>query len=112
MKALLYLLRAIWQPRDIPCTSSPLCNRLKHPLLPFSTGRLVCISRLFDNKHHTSDIIAGAVIGVVVAVFFAIVVLGLHKEDEQPFKESRTESVPVNADSADWGAIEDKTISY
>lgn len=99
----------------LPLKFASFCGSIPRPVIQFGClwwAWLVCISRLFDNKHHTSDIIAGAVIGVVVAVFFAIVVLGLHKEDEQPFKESRTESVPVNADSADWGAIEDKTISY
>ena len=65
--------------------------------------RFVCISRLFDNKHHFSDIISGALIGVVVAVFFTVVALGLHQPQVDKAKE---ESVESNQTPAEWGTIE------
>ena len=35
----------------------------------FCVGIYISISRVTDNKHHVTDVVGGAVIGVVVAIF-------------------------------------------
>ena len=51
--------------------------------------RFVGISRLYDNKHHVTDILSGALIGVGVAIFFGVVVLRLHESKPEREEEEK-----------------------
>ena len=66
--------------------------------------RFVGISRLYDNKHHVTDILAGGLIGIGVAIFFGVVVLRLHEskseEEEGEVKKDETHDLAEYATEA------------
>lgn len=43
----------------------------------FVVAALICISRIADNKHHPSDVVAGALLGAAVQAFNAVHVMKL-----------------------------------
>ncbi len=50
-------------------------------ILSFVVAALISITRLTDNKHHASDVLAGAVMGSAVQAFNVIDVIRLYGHD-------------------------------
>jgi len=64
-------------------------------LLPFLYAFFCCVSRVTDNKHHVTDVIAGACLGILFAI--AVITTGADKRASVRKRDSRIRSVPQSA---------------
>ncbi|KAL5006716.1 hypothetical protein ScPMuIL_015522 [Solemya velum] len=62
-------------------------------LLLFYMAFYTCLSRIFNNKHHWSDVLVGALIGVVAAFITAYLLAKLFPRKKEPPKQTESNCV-------------------